>query len=67
MALDGRHRSTAGESDRLGTIAPGYLADLVVLPADPLTGPVDALRELKPALTLVGGQPAYAADAFRRD
>jgi predicted amidohydrolase YtcJ len=56
-----------GESDRLGTIGPGFLADLVVLPSDPLTCSVDALRELKPVLTLVGGRQAYAADPFRRD
>jgi predicted amidohydrolase YtcJ len=65
--------STAGtaqllrESDRLGTIGPGCFADLVVLPSDPLTCPVDALRDLQPVLTLVGGRPAYAAEAFRRD
>jgi predicted amidohydrolase YtcJ len=56
-----------GENDALGTIAPGYFADLVVLPSDPLTCPVDALRGLKPVLTLVGGRSAYAATAFRRD
>jgi predicted amidohydrolase YtcJ len=53
------------ESDRLGTIAPGHFADMVVLPADPFMCAVDALRDLKPALTLVGGRPAYAASTFR--
>lgn len=46
----------AGLEDRLGRLAPGYLADLVVLDADPLHLPPDALRDLHPVATMVGGE-----------
>ncbi len=44
---------------RRGQIAPGYLADLTVLESDPLTVPIDALRDLPVHLTAVGGQVTY--------
>ncbi|MBW1997406.1 MAG: amidohydrolase [Deltaproteobacteria bacterium] len=43
------------ESSR-GTITPGKLADLVVLNADPLQLPQDALKDLETEMTIVGGQ-----------
>jgi predicted amidohydrolase YtcJ len=52
-----------GESDSLGSIQPGHFADLVAYPADPLTCPVDELRTLHPAWTLVGGRAIYGSIA----
>lgn len=43
------------EADR-GTIEPGKLADLIVLPENPLTAEPDRLRDLAPVMTLVGGK-----------
>jgi predicted amidohydrolase YtcJ len=48
-----------GEAGRLGSIAPGKLADLVGYPADPLAADPDNLPELTPALTIVGGRAAH--------
>jgi predicted amidohydrolase YtcJ len=56
--------SLIGESDRLGTIGPGLLADIVAFRTDPLTCPVDELPRLKPALTLVGGKAVYDSEGI---
>lgn len=42
--------------DRLGILAPNYLADLLVLDTDPFTAPPDKLREIKPVATMIGGE-----------
>lgn len=42
------------EADRLGSIAPGKLADLSAYPADPLTAGTDVLAALGPVFTIVG-------------
>src|SRR6516165_3039690 len=47
------------EQDRLGSITPGKLADLVAYPIDPLTADPDDLAELAPAFTIVGGQATH--------
>jgi predicted amidohydrolase YtcJ len=44
-----------GESDRLGTLEPDRLADLVAYRRDPMNIPVDELPSLRPAFTMVGG------------
>lgn len=44
-----------------GSIEPGKLADLVVLTDDYLTVPEDKIREIKAALTIVGGRVVYEA------
>ncbi|MFP3939894.1 MAG: amidohydrolase [Thermoanaerobaculia bacterium] len=55
-----------GEEDEKGTLAPGKLADLVVLDRDPFAVEADALKDLEVVLTMVGGrivhefQPARA-------
>ncbi|MET0336742.1 MAG: amidohydrolase [Caulobacter sp.] len=49
------------QEDRLGQLAVGYLADLVVLDANPLTVPVDKLRAIKVLRTIVNGRQRYAA------
>lgn len=46
----------AGMENRLGMLAPGYLADLLVLEPDPFTCPPQDLRELKPAAVMVQGE-----------
>jgi hypothetical protein len=45
--------------DRLGTIEPGRLADLVILDEDPLTIPKERLGEVTVWKTLVGGRVVY--------
>ena len=45
-----------GESDRLGTLEPGRLADVVAYRRDPINVPVDDLRSLRPAFTMVAGR-----------
>jgi predicted amidohydrolase YtcJ len=47
------------DQDRLGSLVPGKLADIVAYPADPLTADVDDLPGLTPAFTIVGGRPVY--------
>jgi predicted amidohydrolase YtcJ len=50
-----------GDEDRRGTLEAGKLADLLVLPQDPLTMAADALPALAPDLTFVGGRIAWQA------
>jgi len=47
------------DQDRLGSITPGKLADLVAYPADPLTADLDDLPGLTPAFTIVGGRAVH--------
>jgi predicted amidohydrolase YtcJ len=49
----------SGEADRLGRLAPGYLADLVVLGDDPLAAPLDRLPEIGVDQAWVGGSLAF--------
>ncbi|GIV58828.1 MAG: amidohydrolase [Rhodothermaceae bacterium] len=49
----------AFEEDRKGRLAPGYLADIVVLSQDLLTVPDDAIPETEVRYTIVGGQVRY--------
>jgi len=51
-----------GEADRLGSITPGKLADLVGYPADPLAADPDDLAGLTPAFTIVGGRATHDPD-----
>jgi predicted amidohydrolase YtcJ len=48
-----------GEDGRRGTLQPHRLADFVAYRSDPVTAAVDDLPLLRPALTCVGGHPAY--------
>ena len=50
------------EQDRLGSITPGKLADLVGYPADPLAVDLDDLADLTPAFTIVGGRAGHDPD-----
>ena len=47
--------------DKLGSIEPGKLADLVILDRDPLTIPSEDLRNVKVLKTYVGGKEVYSA------
>ncbi len=47
------------EEDRKGTLAPGMLADLIILSADPLTVPDEALLDIEVEETWLGGQRVY--------
>ncbi|MFN2564402.1 MAG: amidohydrolase [Gemmatimonadaceae bacterium] len=53
----------AGEERVKGKIAPGYLADLVMLDADPLRVAPARLKDVKVLLTIVGGRTVYDARA----
>lgn len=48
-----------GDEDRRGSLEPGKLADLIVLPSDPLTMPAADLPALQPDITVVGGKLAW--------
>ncbi len=50
----------AGMEDRLGKLAPGYLADLLVLNADPFSCAPEALLDVHPVATMVGGEWVYS-------
>ena len=49
----------AGEESFKGKIAPGFLADLVVLDSDPFRGPPETLKDRKVVLTIAGGRVVY--------
>jgi predicted amidohydrolase YtcJ len=50
------------EQDRLGSIAPGKLADLVGYPVDPVTADPSILADLFPRFTMAGGRVTHDAD-----
>ena len=52
---------TEGEK---GILAPGYLADLVVLSEDPFAVEPERPEEIRPVLTMVGGRVVYAAEGW---
>jgi predicted amidohydrolase YtcJ len=53
----------AGEEDRKGKLAPGMVADLVVLDADPFEVPPRRLKDVQVLLTMVGGRIVYESGA----
>lgn len=52
-----------GDESLRGTLEAGKLADLIVLPDDPLTMAPERLRDLVPDLTMVGGRTVFDASA----
>jgi hypothetical protein len=51
----------AFEEKAKGVIAPGRLADLVVLSADPTTAPAEDLKAIEVTMTIVGGEIVWSA------
>src|SRR5712692_674217 len=47
------------QEGNLGSLASGKYADMLVLDRDYLTVPADAIKDLKPVMTLVGGKIVY--------
>ncbi|MCY3731944.1 MAG: amidohydrolase family protein [Rhodospirillaceae bacterium] len=47
--------------NELGSIAPGKLADLLVLDRDYLTVPADEIKDINPVITMVGGRIVFDA------
>jgi hypothetical protein len=47
---------TAGMESRLGKLAPGYLADLIVLTRNPFETSPSALLELEASATMIAGE-----------
>ena len=45
-----------GMEDRLGRLAPGYYADLIVVEKDPFACPPDELLSLGPSATMLAGE-----------
>ena len=52
----------ARDERRRGTLAPGKLADLVVLDRDPLSSPPEELPQLTVAATLTGGRITHVSE-----
>lgn len=50
-----------GEDSHRGALAPGMLADLVVLDQDPLAVPTDAIQDIKVDTTIIGGEVVWQA------
>ncbi len=49
----------AFEEDSKGSLAPGKLADMVILAADPTAVPADAIKDIVVEKTIVGGRVVY--------
>jgi len=59
LTIDGAY--AVFQEDTRGSLAPGKLADLVILSANPLDVPVEGLLEIDALLTMVGGEVAWCA------
>jgi predicted amidohydrolase YtcJ len=55
----------AFEEDRKGSLAPGKLADIVVLDRDILTVPEDEILDTQVVMTIVGGEVLFEGEAVR--
>jgi predicted amidohydrolase YtcJ len=53
-----------GTESKKGTLAPGMLADLVVLSADPTAVTPDKIAEIEVLMTMVGGRVVYRRGGF---
>lgn len=58
LATNGNAWLTFEEREK-GAIEPGRLADLVVLPVNPMTAPETAIRDARVRMTIVGGRIVY--------
>lgn len=50
-----------GEGSRRGALAPGMLADLVVLNQDPFDVPTEAIQDIKVETSIIGGEVVWQA------
>ncbi|HEX3272409.1 MAG TPA: amidohydrolase family protein, partial [Ktedonobacterales bacterium] len=50
-----------GQEERQGSLAPGKLADLIVLSDDPFTAPPERIAQTQVLAALVGGQLVHGA------
>jgi hypothetical protein len=50
--------------DRLGSLEPGKLADLVVLDKDYMTLPAEEFHTIHALMTMIGGNVAYRDGSF---
>lgn len=66
MAYTAGGAYTSHEEDMRGRIAPGMLADLAVVSADPFTVPIRQLPGIHSELTLVGGKIVYDSGLLTR-
>jgi len=55
------------KGERLGSIEPGKLADLVVLDRDYMTIPEEEISETRSLMTLLGGKPVFLHPDFSRE
>ena len=56
----------SGEEKLKGRIVPGQYADFAVLSADYLAVPEEEIKQLESVLTVVGGDPVFAAGQYAR-
>lgn len=59
MTLGGAY--ALNQEDKVGSLEPGKLADLIILSQDPLTTQAEAFRDTKVYVTLVGGKTEHCA------
>ncbi|HEY6198611.1 MAG TPA: amidohydrolase family protein, partial [Candidatus Binatia bacterium] len=52
------------EEKEKGTLAAGKLADVTVLSENPLTVPVERIKDIKALMTIAGGEIVYQAKEF---
>jgi predicted amidohydrolase YtcJ len=49
------------EEDKKGSIAPGKLADMVLLSGDPTTSPPEDIKDIKVEMTVIGGNVVWSS------
>ena len=57
---DARRLLICAADNRIGSLEPGKLADLVILSDAPMEVPVDALKDIEVETTVVGGQLVHS-------
>jgi predicted amidohydrolase YtcJ len=55
------------KGDRLGSIQPGKLADLVILDRDYMTMPEEEISEMRPLMTMMGGKFMFLRTDFSNE
>ena len=58
-AYTGMAARSSFDEQQKGMIAPGKLADLVVLSDNPFTVPEEAIKDIKVEMTIIGGKIVY--------